>query len=1171
MTVRYDTVWRRSLFVCLALALWVSKPVASEEIAAKVKELSPHERALTVDLSVAPQVLPPLQHTAMRKRAFAQRNSPEHIRDLADQLFAHWDWNQRATSRLAITRRLKPLKDEVVRLYKDGKYQEALDAFRAYFFGKVSLLWEDKRGWTTRAFDNRALNELNRSNYEDNVTLLMRNVFQARVTKETVHLGEEGAIRWDWQPQGLQNPWYTPVVFEYITRVDEFNMLWWKFVDTKDPHFLNKWIGYLDDYNMNYRFQEELNPLHLDYGKMGHHALKNFTHALFEIGRVLPSSGEGFPSATLARALVRFNSVILPQTLYYNREESSNHSTEAVHMQLATVNLFYDFRIAQFLEQESRRQYETYGVLVELADGSIPSRPVGYSRFEFNESATGLNKFREMEFNWLTPAIELEYKERLARRGYWFLNLFHPDGDGLNGMGRFNRPFSERVTTVAKDLPELFRDPGLSAISHRILQNQTEDDWQGKTHMAPNHPLLLEGQGNALTEPPYTSLTFPYNHTSIMRSGWDPEQDQAGVFFQNVERGRTGGLFRRAKNANSLTVSAFTQHLLVNGTPYAYHYVRSPIQVDGNDQFARAGAMAMGRKGGNNRGLSRLSTSRYHHSEHFDVTEGVYDGVYADAPDHEPVLYDYNTSLKILEDAIRDVTHRRVVFFVKQSGVWILLDLMDSETPYTYRQQWWMSKLGEKRPDGYEEGQVRAIEAGRAFKSDVDGKVNVSIYHTGPVALGSGEIGDLTYQPVSTYVMQEEWFKGPRADRRVGVEHLHLAADWKSAGGTSQLITVIYPMKPLHDDLYIERTGDEKGVFIKLPDETEINFRAHGLEAELTAKSPAGELHGIHFGEDESYEFAEEDGNAKSRSPIYRPIPDLKITPETTAFTESIEVELSCEGEGEDIDIRFTTDMTDPKLDSSLYTGQLEFTGSLVLKARAFRKGLREMPADKVTGTLMSRVFRASFTKAIAIEPLGVTLTQNLESGLKYSYYEDIWPRLLFGVPMTTQSKAGTVRSLLDISPRSGKKNQAFAFRYEGVIKIKEDGVYTIYAPDEFTKYAPIAGYDLMMELGFENRYNNGRRQESQPGDALNRWYPATNRHAFGSWSVHLKKGYHPIRVYYADIRPGGYLEYMQFKYDGVNVPGLIKRYFDGEVPVLEMSGPGMKRQSIPAHILYHL
>ena len=60
------------------------------------------------------------------------------------------------------------------------------------------------------------------------------------------------------------------------------------------------------------------------------------------------------------------------------------------------------------------------------------------------------------------------------------------------------------------------------------------------------------------------------------------------------------------------------------------------------------------------------------------------------------------------------------------------------------------------------------------------------------------------------------------------------------------------------------------------------------------------------------------------------------------------------------------------------------------------------------------------------------------------------------------------------------------------------------------------------------------------------------------------------LRVYYADIRPGGYLEYMQFKYDGVNVPGFIKWYFDGEVPLLAMSGPGMEKQPIPQGMLYH-
>ena len=90
------------------------------------------------------------------------------------------------------------------------------------------------------------------------------------------------------------------------------------------------------------------------------------------------------------------------------------------------------------------------------------------------------------------------------------------------------------------------------------------------------------------------------------------------------------------------------------------------------------------------------------------------------------------------------------------------------------------------------------------------------------------------------------------------------------------------------------------------------------------------------------------------------------------------------------------------------------------------------------------------------------------------------------------------------------------------------------------------------------------------PGDPLNRWYPVTDRHAFGTWSVYLQRGFHPFRVYYADIRPGGYLEYMQVRYDGMNIPGLIERYFDAPVPTLESSSPGLKRQPIPDDILFH-
>lgn len=44
----------------------------------------------------------------------------------------------------------------------------------------------------------------------------------------------------------------------------------------------------------------------------------------------------------------------------------------------------------------------------------------------------------------------------------------------------------------------------------------------------------------------------------------------------------------------------------------------------------------------------------------------------------------------------------------------------------------------------------------------------------------------------------------------------------------------------------------------------------------------------------------------------------------------------------------------------------------------------------------------------------------------------------------------------------------------------------------------------------------------------------------------------------------------MHFKYNGMNVPGLIARYWDGEVPALEIAGPGLERQAIPTEYLYH-
>ena len=407
---------RDYLYILLPILLVIGAPDRSDA--------SAYIEMMRVHLNAPVTKLAPPNNAESRKKTFARRHSPEEVESLAHQLFDLWDWGQKRSSRLPITRRLNARKSEITRLYEQRKYQEALDAFRAYFFAKVLLLWNDEKGFVSRDFENRFSRDYTIGNYEDNVTLLMDNLYQARTTKETVHLGEMGALRWDWQPEGLQNPWYVPLVFEYFASEQNFRTLWWKFVDTGELKYLDKYLAYYEDYTLNYRYQENLNPLNLDFGKQGHGDCENFIFALSEIARVLPPGGEGVPSATLARILVRHLSVTLPQALYYNREQGGNHSCGAVHVHQYLSSFLFDFKIAKLLEHESRRQFEIYNALVDLPDGSMYGRSAGYSRFEFTENSIYVNKLKEADLEWLTPSEELEFQNRLADRVFWYLNLF---------------------------------------------------------------------------------------------------------------------------------------------------------------------------------------------------------------------------------------------------------------------------------------------------------------------------------------------------------------------------------------------------------------------------------------------------------------------------------------------------------------------------------------------------------------------------------------------------------------------------------------------------------------------------------------------------------------------------------------------------------------------------
>jgi hypothetical protein len=104
-----------------------------------------------------------------------------------------------------------------------------------------------------------------------------------------------------------------------------------------------------------------------------------------------------------------------------------------------------------------------------------------------------------------------------------------------------------------------------------------------------------------------------------------------------------------------------------------------------------------------------------------------------------------------------------------------------------------------------------------------------------------------------------------------------------------------------------------------------------------------------------------------------------------------------------------------------------------------------------------------------------------------------------------------------------------------------------------------IAGYELQVYLGHAMLPdNNGTKRD---GD-VSFWYPATRLHGLGTWSVPLRKGFHELKIVYIDFRMDGPKRLNR-------VEGVRDCVWSGERPALMISGPGVKRQPIPAAWLW--
>ena len=216
-------------------------------------------------------------------------------------------------------------------------------------------------------------------------------------------------------------------------------------------------------------------------------------------------------------------------------------------------------------------------------------------------------------------------------------------------------------------------------------------------------------------------------------------------------------------------------------------------------------------------------------------------------------------------------------------------------------------------------------------------------------------------------------------------------------------------------------------------------------------------------------------------------------------FLDKRTVKLACDTKG--AEIYYTTDGSEPDKNAIRYTQPFDVNKTTNIKMKAF------------VGDRSSLSVEAEIKKAVMTKPVqpGEVLP-----GISFSYYEGFF-RMVNDFAKSTPVKSGIVPTF-SISQRD--KEQYFGFMFNGLLKVPEDGLYTIYLAANDGAKLTLDGSVLI---------NN---------DGL---HPLTEIYK----AVSLKAGFHPITVGY--FQEGGT--------HGFKV---------------SWHGPGFEKQEISAESLFH-
>jgi hypothetical protein len=1148
------------------------------------RKLAPLILLVIAAAALSPAGASPFPPTAERARNFADRNHPKQVIAVATDFLdlINFDIPMRGNGPRA------PLA-EVAKLSKEQRPVEALSAFHSYFLNKLRN--PQAFGLTAWDVSSSSRGIAGRGNFPGGGLPAQPDVQAAdRLLKGfwgKVEIGLPGQVNWlyphqSWddlkpaEPGGLPSP---PLLLG-----SAFDALPAAYLTTGDEKYLRAWMAYMDDWAINSTVTGEYpHPSLVPLDLRGSGELTQLIRILGALSIAVPFDRQAdlMPPAALARMLGKYwEELVLFQALYL-RTNTHNWTPGSTYLLLGLI--FDEFKAAPLLFREGRRRaIEDNAVTQNLRDGSENQQDPWYNDNYVHGASQVAPLFEArrrlpgwQELPWVAeikndPEWFQEIREHLFERINYQLRLRTPQGGWPVGVrGRDKRMGGTDEFHVS---PEAFADPELRRI-RQAMADATRPANERTIHAASG------------VKPSYHSEWFPYGGFNLVREGWNGDSGY-GHMFTSPAPGSYGGRRSRSNN-NFFGLGAFGQDLIVEDKWDAYGLMGSPIKVDGLPQDFHAGLPRVPAIARHKMIPSVAWTEpgywRWHASDYFNFMEGIYEGPYAktdslqlNAPEVPVTMMSGGGRL---EDALLGIRHQRWVQFVRDARLWIVTDRMRGKDEHTYTQSWYLPlKPGGDHAFTEEEIEVSPADRRVRTTSQAVSKVSGKDIPQANVSMNSFSAGPLEYK---TAAQSQKTGSSPFGQYRIELQ-------WRGTGD-SLVVTAIYPRAPgagIDADIAPRQLNGPSGAlgfeavvpgggtigYLAAPGDSALALEIGSVRAEaesLLVTDKGGVVMGCrNFSVNGSsqpvahpdFEFTRPSGTGSAKlviTPIYRPIAPVEIGPARNVFSDQVEVTLTSKTPG--VEIRYTDDGSEPTPQSTLYRGPFPLSHSAIVKAKAYRPGVTKNPPH-TSGTHATATSRAVFDKELPVKAVAV---RKSEPGLKARYFEADWRKLWMRLDSLTPLAEAAGVQAFDLSvvpntnPPLGKaaapRAKFYAVEYTGYLDVPETGVYTLHAPREYVMPDIDQGYELRVFLGQNVVPYGGRTQAF----GLNEWYPSTRLHAQGNWSVALEKGMQPIRMVFLDYRTDAPAR--------LNQKGLADYVWSGVTPKLEISGPGIDPQPIPA------